>query len=303
MTLGWILIGISAIIITLSICLAIIGAIVKKRNDQAIEKQARLHQLQIQSASPQPEKDGIEPIVLTLPIVYSANVPDNVERKSIRLKNSQKEAQSGSDNENLDADECKLEEHETPRSDLNDGENGDNDENNDHDEDSDDMNDSLSDLFIEYDDEGDAATDHDNDQNQHENDVAIEMIRVDVNDNFYDDNDNDHDTDTEGEQDPIDALRQMKIKKLSNYKYKSKRSRKGTIQVINIVDESKYQEWTVLLLRAKFDKMVVKTFLKEFKKMLINGKTLQQYKENVELIDELRKKFSKNNQIDGIWKN
>lgn len=67
-----------------------------------------------------------------------------------------------------------------------------------------------------------------------------------------------------------------------------KTMKKGTIQAINMVDEPDYQEWThkhvliwlkVLVLRAKFENSTCQNILKEFNKMLVNGKILEKYKE------------------------
>lgn len=274
LTLKWILIAISVVIATASICAAVFGAVVQKRREYTIQRQAQAQLRQIQSVSPEPENDGQEPIVLSLPVVFSANVPDNVERKSAKSQNNY------NINPSMNANQTEP--------------------NSDQEHDSEDINESASDLFIEYDDRKDINTDNYNHTQQtSDHDVANTDIEID---NTHYHHGQDHiDEYGEGEQEPIES------RKFSTH---SKRSTRSTIQMISIVDESNFQEWTnkhvliwlkVLLQRAKFEKIVVKTFLKEFNKIQVTGITLKKYKENMELIHELKKQFPQNSQIDPIW--
>ena len=57
-----------------------------------------------------------------------------------------------------------------------------------------------------------------------------------------------------------------------------------------------------ILIKQGFDKKnIVTPFIKEFDKKQINGKLLIEYSKNPSMINQLKDKFSKRNQLSGIW--
>ena len=76
------------------------------------------------------------------------------------------------------------------------------------------------------------------------------------------------------------------------------------------VNETKYQEWSqkdVLvwlkdsLISNGLSKEKTKSFLKEFSTKYITGGTLDELKNNPQLVDELKSDFGDENQAFGIW--